>query len=91
VQTLAITEASAVRGALLSAVYALGLGLPFILAAVAYRKALGAFGWIRRHQVWVMRIGGAMLVVLGVLLVTGLWGSLVASMQGWISGFEVIV
>jgi cytochrome c-type biogenesis protein len=91
VQTLAITEASAVRGALLSAVYALGLGLPFILAAVAYRKALGAFGWIRGHQVWVMRIGGAMLVVLGVLLVTGLWGSLVASMQGWISGFEVIV
>ncbi|HEX6325494.1 MAG TPA: cytochrome c biogenesis protein CcdA [Jiangellaceae bacterium] len=91
VQTLAITEASAVRGALLSAVYALGLGLPFILAAVAYRKALGAFGWIRGHQVSVMRIGGAMLVVLGVLLVTGLWGSLVASMQGWISGFEVIV
>lgn len=91
VQTLAITEASAVRGALLSAVYALGLGLPFILAAVAYRRALGAFGWVRRHQVWVMRIGGAMLVVLGVLLVTGLWGSLVASMQGWISGFEVIV
>ncbi len=91
VQTLAITEASAVRGALLSAVYALGLGLPFILAAVAYRRALGAFGWIRQHQVWVMRIGGAMLVLLGVLLVTGMWGSLVASMQGWISGFEVIV
>ena len=91
VQTLAITEASAMRGALLSAVYAVGLGLPFMFAAVAYRRALGAFGWVRRHQVWVMRIGGAMLVVLGVLLVTGLWGSLVASMQGWINGFEVIV
>ncbi|HEX5995632.1 MAG TPA: cytochrome c biogenesis protein CcdA [Jiangellales bacterium] len=91
VQTLAITEASAMRGALLSAVYAVGLGLPFMFAAVAYRRALGAFSWVRRHQVWVMRIGGAMLVVLGVLLVTGLWGSLVASMQGWINGFEVIV
>lgn len=91
VQTLAISEASAVRGALLSAVYALGLGVPFILAALAYRRALVAFGWIRRHQVWVMRLGGAMLVLLGVLLVTGVWGSLVASMQGWISGFEVMV
>jgi cytochrome c-type biogenesis protein len=91
VQTLAITEASAGRGALLSAAYALGVGLPFIVAALAYRRALGAFGWVRRHQVWVMRAGGAMLVGLGVLLLTGAWGSLVASMQGWISGFEVIV
>lgn len=91
VQTLALTEASAVRGALLSAVYAFGLGLPFLLAAIAYRRALGAFEWVRRHQVWVMRVGGVMLIVLGALLVTGLWGSLVASMQSWIYGFEVIV
>lgn len=91
VQTLAVSEASAARGALLSATYALGLGLPFIIAALAYRRALGALGWVRQHQVWVMRIGGAMLVALGVLLLTGAWGSLVASMQGWISGFEVIV
>lgn len=91
VQALAISEASAARGALLSAVYALGLGLPFIVAALAYRRALGAIGWVRRHQLWVMRIGGGMLVVLGVLLVTGAWGAIVSSMQGWISGFEVIV
>lgn len=91
VQTLAISEASATRGALLSATYALGLGLPFVFAALAYRRALGAFGWVRDHQVWVMRAGGAMLIVLGALLLTGAWGSLVASMQGWISGFEVVV
>jgi len=91
VQTLAISEASAARGALLSAVYALGLGLPFLLAAIAYRRALGAFRWVREHQVWVMRIGGAMLVALGLLLLTGAWGALIASMQGWISGFEVVV
>ena len=88
VQTLAITEASAVRGALLSAVYALGLGLPFVLAAVAYRRALGAFGWIRQHQVWVMRIGGAMLVALGLLLVTGLWDELSVQMRIWSSSFQ---
>lgn len=91
VQVLAFDQASAVRGALLSAVYGLGLGLPFVVAALAYRRALGAFAWLRRHQVAVMRIGGAMLVVLGVLLVTGVWASIVASMQGWIGGFEVVV
>ena len=41
--------------------------------AVAFRRALGAFGWVKRHYVWVMRIGGGMLVALGVLLVTGVW------------------
>jgi cytochrome c-type biogenesis protein len=91
VQVLAFDEASALRGALLSVAYCVGLGLPFVVAALAYRRALGAFGWVRRHQVWVMRVGGAMLVVLGFLLVTGAWSQLVASMQGWIGSFEVVV
>lgn len=91
VQTLAFTEASALRGALLSAAYCVGLGLPFLVAGLAYRRALGTFGWLREHRVWIMRAGGAMLVVLGVLLVTGLWGELVSSLQGWIGGFEVVV
>lgn len=91
VQILAFDEASAGRGALLSVMYALGLGIPFVFAAMAYRRALGAFGWIRQHQVWVMRIGGGLLIVLGVMLVTGAWSSLVASMQGWIYGFEVVI
>ena len=91
VQVLAIDEANAARGALLSVMYAVGLGIPFVLAAVAYRRALGAFDWIRRHQVWVMRAGGMLLVVVGLLLVTGAWSSLVASMQSWVYGFEVII
>jgi cytochrome c-type biogenesis protein len=91
VQILAFDEGSAGRGALLSVMYAFGLGLPFVLAAVAYRRALGAFGWIRQHQVWVMRIGGGLLIVLGVMLVTGAWTALIASMQGWIYGFEVVI
>ena len=91
VQVLALNEASAARGALLSVAYCVGLGLPFVAAALAYRRALGTFGWVRRHQVWVMRAGGAMLVVLGLLLVTGAWSQIVASMQGWIGSFEVVV
>jgi cytochrome c-type biogenesis protein len=89
VQALAWNEASAGRGALLMAVYCIGLGLPFVLAAVAFRKALGAFGWVKRHYVWVMRIGGGMLVVVGLLLVTGVWDRIVYEMQVWSSGFTV--
>lgn len=87
VNALAFNEASAGRGALLTAVYCVGLGLPFIVAAVAFRRALGAFGWVKRHYVWVMRAGGAMLVAVGVLLVTGVWDHIVYQMQIWSSGF----
>lgn len=73
IQTLSINEATAGRGALLSGVYAVGLGVPFIAAGLAYRRALGAFAIIRRHQAWISRAGGLMLVVVGVLLVTGWW------------------
>jgi cytochrome c-type biogenesis protein len=81
ITTLSINEATPGRGALLSGVYALGLGLPFILAALAYRRMLGAFALIRRHQQWVTRVGGLMLVVVGVLLVTGWWSFLVTWLQ----------
>ncbi|MCF6524714.1 cytochrome c biogenesis CcdA family protein [Streptomyces sp. JJ36] len=89
VQTLAFTEASAERGALLTVAYCLGLGVPFVLAAVAFRRALGAFGWVKRHYAWVMRIGGGMLVAVGVLLVTGIWDRIVYELQVWSSDFTV--
>ncbi|MCW2791923.1 MAG: cytochrome c biosis protein transrane region [Nocardioides sp.] len=81
ITSLSINEATAARGALLSAVYALGLGIPFIAAGLAYRRALGAFGFVRRHQVWVTRSGGLMLVVVGILLVTGWWDQAVSWIQ----------
>jgi cytochrome c-type biogenesis protein len=92
ITTLSINEATAGRGAVLSAVYALGLGLPFIAAGVFYQRALGAFGWVRRHQVWVMRAGGLMLVVVGVLLVTGWWDAAVTWLQiNLVSSTETVV
>jgi cytochrome c-type biogenesis protein len=81
ITSLSMTQGTAQRGALLSAVYAVGLGVPFIVAALLYRRALGAFGWVRRHQVWVMRIGGLMLVAVGLLLVTGWWDDMVTWLQ----------
>ncbi|WP_119286742.1 cytochrome c biogenesis protein CcdA [Streptomyces sp. YIM 130001] len=89
VQTLALSEASAGRGAILTVAYCLGLGVPFVLAAVAFRRTLGAFAWVKRHYVWVMRIGGVMMIATGLLLVTGVWDSIVSEMQVWTSGFTV--
>ncbi|MFD5427066.1 cytochrome c biogenesis CcdA family protein [Streptomyces sp. NPDC127084] len=89
VNILALEQGTAARGALLMVAFCLGLGLPFILAAVAFRKALGAFGWVKRHYAWVMRIGGGMMVVTGLLLLTGAWDALVQEMQGWSNGFQV--
>ena len=91
VQGLAYTEATAGRGAVLSVAYSLGLGIPFILLGLAYRRMLGAVRWVRRHQVWVTRIGGAMLVLVGLLLLTGWWELWVAELRGWVVGFEAPV
>ncbi|WMX46519.1 cytochrome c biogenesis CcdA family protein [Streptomyces roseicoloratus] len=87
VLALASNEASAGRGALLTVAYCVGLGLPFILTAIAFRRALGAFGWVKRHYVWVMRTGGIMLIVTGLLLVTGAWDGIVSTMQSWAADF----
>jgi cytochrome c-type biogenesis protein len=57
----------------LAAFYALGLGLPFVIAGLAYGRALGAFAFFRRHHLVITRLGGVMLVVVGLLLVTGWW------------------
>lgn len=89
VQTLAMQDGSALRGAILTVAYCLGLGVPFVLAAVAFRKALGAFAWVKQHYVWVMRIGGTMMILTGVLLLTGAWDSIVQEMQAWSNGFTV--
>lgn len=87
---LTYTDATAARGAVLSGAYALGLGIPFILAGLFYARSLGALKWVRRHQEVVMRVGGAMLVLVGLLLVTGLWDQVVQWVQTQlVDGYEV--
>ncbi len=89
VQTLAIDSASAARGAALAAVYCLGLGLPFLIVAFAFRKAFGAMNWMKRHYTLLIRIGGGMLVLLGVLMVSGAWADLSIQMRIWTANFGV--
>jgi cytochrome c-type biogenesis protein len=72
--------ASAARGFLLVLVYCLGLGLPFLLIALGARWAVRATDWLRRNGRKVQLFGGGLLLVVGVLLVTGLWSELV----GWL-------
>ncbi|RNL65840.1 cytochrome c biogenesis protein CcdA [Nocardioides marmoriginsengisoli] len=79
---LAMNEGSAQRGAALGLAYCLGLGLPFIAAAVAYQRMLGAISWVRRHQRIVSTSGGVMLIAVGLLLVTGLWDRAVDAVRG---------
>jgi len=83
--------ATAGRGAFLTFIYCLGLGIPFIVVAVFYRRALGGIRWVRRHQAWVTRIGGLMLIAVGILLVTGQWTAIVDDLRSTISGFTVSV
>ncbi len=80
-------EATATRGALLGFCYALGLGLPFVGVGLLMGKGVTAVGALRRHSVALERVGGGLLVVLGLLLVSGLWDRLLLSLQPAVSGF----
>lgn len=57
------------------------------MAAVAFRKALGAFTWVKQRYVWVMRIGGGLMIATGLLLLTGVWASMIQAVQSWSNGF----
>jgi cytochrome c-type biogenesis protein len=89
--TLAADDATAARGAFLAFTYCLGLGIPFVLAALGFGRFMRALTWFRRHQRLVSIIGGVLLIVVGILLVTGWWTDLVGEMQTWITGFEAPV
>jgi cytochrome c-type biogenesis protein len=91
VNSLAYSTGTAGRGALLSLAYCIGLGLPFVLAGLAFERSMSAFAVVKRHYALVTRLGGAFLVVIGVLLVTGEWNRIVAHMQVWIGGFETVL
>jgi cytochrome c-type biogenesis protein len=85
VNVLAFTEATAGRGALLGLAYCLGLGVPFVLVALGARWAMGATSFLRRHAVAVTRVGGAVLVLVGLLLVTGAWTEMMTWLRGWLA------
>lgn len=87
--TAAATVQGAWRGAALLFVYSLGLGVPFLLLALGVARAGRLFGWLRRHGRAIEVLGGSVLVLMGVLMITGRWVQLFApllrifSRSGW--------
>jgi len=87
VLALATSSATAGRGAVLAFVYSLGLGLPFVLAALSVRRAVARFGRLRRHLRTISRAGGLGLVVLGVLQLSGAWSDALTAVQRLMTGW----
>jgi cytochrome c-type biogenesis protein len=85
VYSLAFSEATATRGALLGVAYCLGLGVPFVLVALGARWAMGATSFLRRHARTVTRVGGVVLVLVGLLLVTGAWTEMMQWLRSWLA------
>ena len=82
IYTLSLDQASAARGAVLAVAFCAGLGLPFLLVALGVERSARALAFLRRHRLAIMRIGGGLLVVLGLALVTGVWGQWAQWLQG---------
>jgi len=88
VLVLGESSGTALRGGVLAFVYALGLGIPFLIMAFAFQRGATAFGWARRHARLITRIGGLMLIAVGVLEVTGAWASAIIWLKvHWLSGY----
>lgn len=86
VVSLASNEGSASRGAILGFAYCLGLGVPFIATGMFYPRMLGLMRVVRGHSAWVTRTGGGMLVLVGALMCSGLWASVIGQLQVWAAG-----
>lgn len=92
VMASATTDPQVARGVTLAVAYGLGLGLPFVLVAAGLDRAGRLSGWLRRHQRAIRLAGGLMLVVVGLLLLTGIWEDLNRWLQTeLVSGFEVVL
>jgi cytochrome c-type biogenesis protein len=85
VQNLAFSEATPGRGAFLGLAYCLGLGVPFVLVALGARWAVGAMSFLRRNAGTVTRVGGIVLIVVGLMLVTGAWTELMGWLRSWLA------
>jgi cytochrome c-type biogenesis protein len=90
VLVLAETSGTASRGAFLAFVYCLGLGIPFLIVAMAFQRGMRAFGFARRHAPLIAGFGGGLLVLVGVLEVTGAWMTAITWLQiHWFQGYKL--
>jgi cytochrome c-type biogenesis protein len=89
VLSLSATTGTAARGATLAFVYGLGIGIPFMIVAFAFQRGMSLFGFARRHGQLITRIGGVLLIAVGLLEVTGAWATAMTWLQvHWIQGYN---
>jgi cytochrome c-type biogenesis protein len=89
VQIMSLQSGTAARGAFLAFLYGLGLGIPFLLVAAAFQRMMNVLDFFKRNGRLVSRIGGVMLVTVGLLEATGAWTSVIAWLHThWFSGFQ---
>lgn len=91
ISALTVTTGSAGQGAVLGLAYALGLGIPFLLLAAGLGWMGSTIAWMRRHVRAINIAGGAMLILIGLLMVTGVWDLIMNEMQGWIASYATII
>jgi len=87
VNSIIIDQGDPWRGLLLAVIYSLGLGLPFVAIALGLSWATGSVRWLRRHIRVINIIGGILLILVGLAMVTGLWQAMMSSLTGVINGF----
>ena len=86
-QTLALESASATRGAILSVAYCVGLGTPFLLSGIYLDRSNAVRKFLARNGERISFVGGALLIVIGAMQISGLWDHLMISLRSSISGF----
>lgn len=91
VLSLALNEGTALRGGVLAFAYALGLGLPFLVAGLAFDRLGGTLGWVQRRHRAIQIAGGATMMLVGLLLLTGWWDVLMAGLRQWMSSFTLVI
>ena len=87
ITNISLSGGSPWLGVLLGTMYSLGLGLPFVLVAVGFGWVTTSVAWVKRHIRLVNIIGGSMLILIGLLMVTGVWAILMSEMGAVINGF----
>lgn len=89
VLVLASDTADPIRGGILATVYSLGIGIPFVLIAAGFDWAKSSVGFVKKHIRTFNLVGGSMLVIVGILLMTGLWLQFTNWLQVVTSGFQL--
>lgn len=91
ISVLALDSGTAWQAALLGLVYSLGLGIPFLLLAIGFGWASRGVAFVKRHIRAINIVGGAMLIVLGVLMLSGIWMQVSDAIQGWVGNVVTVL